>query len=265
MTNSEALLALYDQELRREISYSGMRREVTPSVIRHISQRGDEATILFSWLDAASADATIREQIAYFAELGLAFEWKAFAHDAPPDLTERLAAHGFEIETPPDAIMALDLQAAPGFLFAPITHDLRQIDDPAQMPSVITVQEAVWGQSRAWLAERLAADLAADPTQLSVYVAYVDGVAASSAWIYFHPGTHFASLWGGSTLAAYRKRGLYRALLAVRAQLAHARGVRFLTVDASPMSRPILETCGFQLLTHAHACLWQPGSSAPLP
>lgn len=258
MNDAEALLALYDRQLRREITYPGMRREATATVVRHISQRGDEATVLSSWLDAASADAAIREQTAYFAELGLGFEWKAFAHDTPADLVERLAAHGFEIETPPDAIMALDLDAAPAALFAPIAHDLRQIDDPAQMRSVISVQEAVWEQDRGWLAERLAADLLADPTQLSVYVASVDGVPASSAWIYFHPGTDFASLWGGSTLPAYRGRGLYRALLAVRAQLARSRGVRFLTVDASPMSRPILERCGFQLLTHAHACLWRP-------
>lgn len=263
MTTAESLLALYDREQRREITYPGMRREVTPTVIRHIGERGDEATVLYSWLDATSADAAIREQIGYFAGLGLGFEWKAYAHDAPSDLVERLAAHGFEIETPPDAIMALDLDAAPAFLFAPITHDLRQIDDPAQMSAVISVQEAVWQADRGWLATRLAADLAADPTQLSVYVAYVDGVAASSAWIYFHAGTHFASLWGGSTLPAYRGRGLYHALLAVRAQKARSRGVRFLTVDASPMSRPILERCGFALLTHAHACLWRPGPAAP--
>jgi len=37
----------------------------------------------------------------------------------------------------------------------------------------------------------------------------------------------------------YRKRGLYTALLAVRAQEGRARQVKYLTVDASPMSRPI--------------------------
>lgn len=262
MISSEALLALYDQQLRREVHFPGMRREETPTVIRHVGERGDEATVLFSTLDASNADAVIREQIAYFDTLGLGFEWKAFAHDTPPDLTERLAAQGFEVETPADAIMALDLDDAPAFLFAPITHDLRQISDPAEIAGVISVQEEVWGQDRTWLAQRLAADMEADATQLSVYVASVDGVPASSAWMYFHSGSQFASLWGGSTLPAYRQRGLYRALLAVRAQEARQRGVRFLTVDASPMSRPILEKCGFQLLTYASACLWHRDQAA---
>jgi GNAT superfamily N-acetyltransferase len=262
MSDTEALLAVYDRELRREISYPGMRREVTPTVIRHIGERGDEATVLYSQLDERSADAAIQEQIAYFGGLGLAFEWKAFAHDAPADLVQRLSAHGFEVEQPPDAIMALDLERAPAALFTPITHDIRRIDDPAQMPAVLRIQEEVWNEDRAGLAERLAADLRADPDQLSVYMAYIDGVAASSAWIYFHPATQFASLWGGSTLPAYRKRGLYHALLAVRAQLARARGVRYLTVDASPMSRPILESSGFHVLTQAWACLWHPAVDA---
>ncbi|MYR23936.1 GNAT family N-acetyltransferase, partial [Streptomyces sp. SID6137] len=40
-------------------------------------------------------------------------------------------------------------------------------------------------------------------------------------------------------------RGLYRALVAHRARIAAARGCRYLQVDASPMSRPILERLGF--------------------
>ena len=87
-----------------------------------------------------------------------------------------------------------------------------------------------------------------DSDRLSVYVAYLEGHPVACAWTVFHPGSQFASLWGGSTLAGYRGRGCYTALLASRAQEAQARGVRFLTVDASPMSRPILEKYHFQFL-----------------
>jgi hypothetical protein len=31
-----------------------------------------------------------------------------------------------------------------------------------------------------------------------------------------------------------------------------------LTIDASPMSRPIVAQHGFRLLTFAHACKWPP-------
>ncbi len=63
------------------------------------------------------------------------------------------------------------------------------------------------------------------------------------------PGTSFAGLWGGGTVEAWRGRGLYRALVAHRARVAAAHGYRYLQVDASPMSRPILERLGFHALT----------------
>jgi hypothetical protein len=49
-------------------------------------------------------------------------------------------------------------------------------------------------------------------------------------------------------------------LLAVRAQEARARRVRFLSVEASPMSRPILEKFGFQMLAYTYPCKWEVGS-----
>ena len=100
----------------------------------------------------------------------------------------------------------------------------------------------------------LAYMLAHYPRVLSVYVAYVEGVPASTGWIIFPEGSVFGGLWGGSTLSQYRGRGLYTALLAIRAQEARGRGVRYLTVDASPMSRPILEKFGFQAIAFAYAC-----------
>ena len=73
----------------------------------------------------------------------------------------------------------------------------------------------------------------------------------------YNPG-HFAGLWGGSTLAAYRGRGLYTALLAARVREARARGVPYLTIDAGAMSRPIVARHGFEVITYATACEWRP-------
>ena len=68
---------------------------------------------------------------------------------------------------------------------------------------------------------------------------------SSAARVEFHAGTDFASLWGGGTLPAWRRRGVFRAVVAHRARLAAARGFRYLQVDALPASRPILERLGF--------------------
>ena len=68
---------------------------------------------------------------------------------------------------------------------------------------------------------------------------------------------------GGGTLPGWRGRGIYRALVAYRAQLAVARGYRYLQVDALPASRPILERLGFTCLAHTTPYVWDPAQSTP--
>ena len=92
---------------------------------------------------------------------------------------------------------------------------------------------------------------------MSIYVAYADDQPVSTAWIYCSPGSQFASLWGGSTLSEYRGQGFYSALLSIRAQEARDRGIRYLTVDASTMSQPILEGFGFEKIATTYPCKWQ--------
>jgi hypothetical protein len=92
---------------------------------------------------------------------------------------------------------------------------------------------------------------------MSVYVAYIDEQPVSAAWIYFPEHSQFASLWGGSTISGFRKQGLNTALLAVRAQEAKTHQVRYLTVDASVTSRPILEKFGFEMIAYSYPCKWK--------
>ena len=61
----------------------------------------------------------------------------------------------------------------------------------------------------------------------------------------FHPGTQFASLWGGGTVPDWRGRGVYRSVVAYRARQARSRGYQYLRVDALPASEPILTRLGF--------------------
>jgi hypothetical protein len=90
-----------------------------------------------------------------------------------------------------------------------------------------------------------------------VFAAYVENQPVSCGWIYLHPGSQFAGLFGGSTLEEQRGQGLYQALLAKRAEDARRRGNQFLTTGAGPMSRSILERRGFQLLTWGYAYKWE--------
>lgn len=255
--DAQQILALFDQEQRREVHFSDVRREVTPTVVRQIGLYHPASAIIYSWLTPEITEAAILEEIAFFENLGHELEWKVFAHDTPADLKERLLAHGFAAEEN-EALVVLDIETAPAALLQPVSHDVRRLTQPEHLSDITAIHAAVWHEDFTVLAERLANDLRHNPDHLSVYVAYVEGVPASSAWVYFHPASQFASLWGGSTVPAYRQRGLYSALLAIRTQEARQRGVRFLTVDASPMSRPILQSFGFQWLTTIYPCKWRP-------
>ena len=139
------------------------------------------------------------------------------------------------------------------------------------------MESEVWDEDWDWLADDLIDRRAAEGDQLRVFGAFAGDELVSAAWLNFNPGTEFAGLWGGSTLAAWRGRGIYRALVAVRARLAAGLGYRYLQVDASPDSNPILQRLGFvpiattrpfvhPVRTDRHverSC--QPHTNAPLP
>lgn len=256
MTIAE-LITLYTQDQRINASYPDSRREVLPTLIRNVgTAEHGEGTIIYSRLDETNVDQVIDEQIAWFTARGQNFEWKAYDYDTPADLVARLAAHGFVIEEN-ESIMVLDLAQAPPTLLQPVRHRIERVTAPEELRVVRTIEEAVWGGDFNWLIDFLGHALRHHPMRMSVYVAYAGDVPASAAWIYYPTGSRFASLWGGSTLAAYRGQGLYTALLASRAQEAINRHVDYLTVDASAMSRPILEKFGFIKIAESYPCKWR--------
>lgn len=254
------LIALFDLDQRKNAAFPGMRRENTPDVVRLVNTSGSgEGMVAYSRLTADNAEEVIRAQVRYFEGIGQDFEWKVYDYDQPPDLKDRLAALGFSVGEA-EALVVLDLEDAPQALWQTTGRDVRRILDPEDLADVQAVEEQVWGGDASWVQSYLGGALRSYPQRMSVYAAYVDGHPASAAWIYFPPNSQFASLWGGATVGAYRRQGLYSALLAVRAQEARARQVRYLTVDASPMSRPILEKFGFERIAFSHACTWKRNS-----
>jgi GNAT superfamily N-acetyltransferase len=255
----QQLLELHDQHQRIEIEYRSLRREATPDVVRHVALAQGYGVVLYSRLSEANVDQVIGEQIAYFNRLGQDFEWKTYDHDTPGDLRTRLIARGFEAEEP-EALLVLDMATAPANLLQPVRHDVRRITDPEQLEDYRRIQEQVWNEPIDWQIAALRDDLLNDPDHVSVYIAYAAGRPVSAARIDFHDLNPFAGLWGGSTLAEYRGRGFYTALLAARLQEAQRRGVRFLTIDASPMSRPIVEQHGFRFLTFTQPFCWRVGN-----
>jgi GNAT superfamily N-acetyltransferase len=242
------MLALYDTQEREQAINAGMRREAAPGLVRQVDLVGTDSVVLYSKLMDAELDHAIDEQVAYFAELGHDLEWKAYAHDTPSDLVERLLKHGF-VADEREAIVVLDLHAIPATIGTP-TRAVRRLSEPDEVRELVPP----FREGRTDSAERLVWELREAPEQLSVYIAELDGQPASCGWVRFPINTSFASLWGGTTLPAFRNRGAYTELVSARVQEAQQRGFHYATVDAGRMSRPILEHRGFHVLTWATAC-----------
>ncbi|MEU6144445.1 GNAT family N-acetyltransferase [Streptomyces sp. NPDC047081] len=244
------VLALFDRDMREGAQPDGSdaRVERVGGVVRHVSSEQGWNAVLWSDLDETGADAAITEQIAYFTGLGLEFEWKLYGHDRPADLGERLRSAGFTAE-PEETLMiveaaALDLDAEP-----PEGIRIRPVTDAAGVDLVADVHAKAFGTDSSRLRHQLLARLTGEPDTVLAVVALAGDEPVSAARMELVPGTRFAGLWGGGTVEGWRGRGVYRALVAHRARAAQERGCRYLQVDASSQSRPILERLGFQPLT----------------
>ncbi len=103
--------------------------------------------------------------------------------------------------------MILEFVSAPGRRL-----EVRRITDVEQLDDVLSVEEQVNGGDFRWLKQRMMPHFEI-PGYLSVYVGYLEGRPVSTGWIYFHPGSQFAGLFGGATLAEFRGQGWYAAIL----------------------------------------------------
>ncbi|WP_329365734.1 GNAT family N-acetyltransferase [Streptomyces sp. NBC_00669] len=202
----------------------------------------------FTAEEGAKADRAIAAQRTWLRSpegKGREFEWKLYSYDLPADLPERLTAAGFVAE-PPETLMVAEIAALPTDTPVPEGVRLEPVTDAAGVHLIADVHDQAFGTESARLRERLLAEVGGPDVEMTVAMAGERPVCG--ARMEFHPGTEFASLWGGGTVEEWRGRGVYRALVAHRARIAAARGCRYLQVDASDQSRPILERLGFAAL-----------------
>jgi len=254
-----ALREAYDAQLRAWVPDRlppGVVVESDGPLVRvtGLDKRGFVTYHSLGGLDGPELDALIARQRDFFAARGEPVEWKLHGHDLPADLPSRLRAAGFEPEEQETVVVG---PAGPLALSSPALPEgvrLREVTVRADLDRVAAMEEAVWGDDRSHLAVGLESELAADPSGTTVVVAEDvsdgdPGTVVSAGWVRYVRGTSFATLWGGSTLPQWRRRGIYRALVGYRASLAVSRGHDYLQVDASDDSRPILQRSGFVAVT----------------
>jgi GNAT superfamily N-acetyltransferase len=262
----DALLTVYDQQMRglEPKPPAGVRYERDGPLLRAGgTRRGYISGPPDIGVTGAELDRLIARQRDYFAGRGQTVAWQTRAHDEPADLTARLRAAGFVPGQERTVLIGLAAELATTPVL-PGGVALRWVTADGDMRRIAALQSAVWGQDWGWLGENLIGRIAAAPDGIAVLAAEAGGEVVSAAWLaLFQPGAGiFARLLGGSTLPQWRGRGIYRALVAARAQRAAARSVEYLQADASDDSAPILRRLGFHAVTTTTAYVWTPPQPA---
>jgi GNAT superfamily N-acetyltransferase len=256
------LLAAYDAQVRARVPDPlpvGVSVDWDGPLLRFLGLPG-RGFVLYrdlGGLDGADLDGLIARQIHAFAERSERFEWKLHGHDAPADLPQRLLAAGFVPEDTETIVIAPVAEIA-AETWLPEGVSLREVTGRADFERIAALEHAAWGdkEEHSWLVDMLESERAVDPDALTVVVAEAGETVVCAAWIRFERGTEFTTLWGGATRPEWRRRGIYRATVAYRANLAAARGFHYLETDASDDSRPILQRLGFTAVTTTTPYIW---------
>ena len=211
-------------------------------------------------------DHWVRRQADFFRDRGQRVEWKTYTYDEPADLTTRLEREGF---VPEDHEVLLLGRCAD------LVHEvalpegvrLRDIESDEDWERVRVLCDTVWGTDTSWFNDAFRAEQRSRPDLMTATVVEEVGEGGelgrvvSYAVLRLTEDTSFCGLWGGSTLAEWRRRGLYRALVSHRARLALERGYPHARVDTSPDSRPILLGLGMHAVSGTRPYVLDPSAT----
>jgi GNAT superfamily N-acetyltransferase len=170
-------------------------------------------------------------------------EWELGESCTPPDLVERLAALGI-VPDEDDPVAIGMVLAAGSEMTEPPGTSARRVASVDELVTARRIQAEAFGDTTEEVEfEQAEADYAREGIDGSMFLGLVDGKPVAAGYASYTPLGLL--LFGGATLPAARGRGAYRALVAVRAREAAARGTPVLVTHAGQMSRPILERLGF--------------------
>jgi GNAT superfamily N-acetyltransferase len=195
----------------------------------------------------------IREAHAIFAPRHLPFMWTLDPEAEPPDFADHLARHGVHPDPhgAESQVMVMPIDATlegptiEGLEIRDALQDLEtfRMEDGAAVEAFQAKMPADSPESVAMQDRRRLNFRAAGNRYL--LLATVDGEPAGAAGMsVFSPAG--ATLQGGSVRPKFRGRGIYRALIAARHDIARRAGVCGLTVWGGDMSGPILARLGFE-------------------
>jgi GNAT superfamily N-acetyltransferase len=258
---SQALLDFANHH--RQPAAPGIEVVVTPrfqaSIQRDFPIAGPNSV---GWIrcEAAEAGDVIREARAIFASHHLPFMWTLDPEAEPQDFADHLAKHGAQPD-PHGAEAAVMVMSIDATVNSPPIKGLEIRDALADLETFRMAEGAAleaFGQEipsprqgrgsgkNDYIAmmERRRLNFRAEGNRHRL-LATLDGEPAGSSGMGVYPPAA-AILQGGAVRPKFRGRGIYRAMVAARQEIARQAGVDGLTVWGGDMSAPILAGLGFE-------------------
>ena len=208
-----------------------------------------------SWIRCGSdeVDELVSDVRAAFEARGLRFAWILDPDVEPADLAERLAAHGVRPDPHGEKAAAMILPAEAAI----DVPDVPGLEIRDALESYESFQDAEWTADEAFAGADFGSPSFLDagrPRRFEnhrampnrrIVLATLDGDPAGSASLTLH-APDGAIMNGGAVRPKFRGRGVYRAMVAARMKMIREAGAAGAVVWGGEMSRPILETLGFE-------------------
>jgi predicted N-acetyltransferase YhbS len=217
--------------------------------------------VLRQRLEPEAVPEAVEQARTWFRDRGRArFGWAVADTATPADLGERLLDLGLEryLDEPVFAGMVLE-QEPPGTSGVEVRR-VETFEDQVAASEVAMESFGLTEEERAAMRESMREgwERAKDDPRGGDFVALLDGeIVGSAGATYTDVGLY---LGGGNVAERVRGKGVYRALVRHRWDLAVERGTPALVVQAGQMSRPILERLGFRMVCEIRGFLDESGA-----
>ena len=250
-----ALLALYDDTMRRNARIAGCAREITPTVTRCTTTTGSQRYLMWHDFRESGVATSVDAELAAVRGYAKVLMWKLYAHDSTHDeLREQLIDRGYE-EHDRCTLMAMPVQALIDALTvaqrnASPTFTVRELVTVTDLNAYQDIWDDVWPDApNSRYVDDYRALIEKHEPGIAFFAGFDGENPVTSGYMFHAPGAPFALLCGGTTKAAWRRQHAYTRMLTVRAHAALDRGADYLAVEASAESKPILERLGFVALS----------------
>lgn len=246
------LLARYDDTMRRNAHPAGLVREATQYTARYTTTTGSLRFILWHQFATAAIDCVIDDELEAVQGRAKSLMWKVYAHDTPSkSLAERLVSRGFKHNDPSTLMMIAIRDVLAALRASAATNiEVRTLETPASLDTYQQIWDDVWPDSpNARYVDDYRGLVERRDPGVVFFAGFREQAPVSSGYMFHHPNDPIALLCGGATVASARGLGGYQAMLLARAHEARLRGAKYLALEASPASEPILKHLGFIALS----------------